>query len=78
MWHEDSLRNSALEQQMHSYPNPARWDALDTLAYLDYVLRQLGIVFDFQIGDGEELQEMTSRGKRIDDAHRHGAWRVAC
>lgn len=78
VWHEDSLRNSALEQQMHSYPNPARWDALDTLAYLDYVLRQLGIVFDFQIEDGEELQEMTSRGKRIDDAHRYGAWRVAC
>lgn len=38
VWHEEILRNSALEQQMLSFPRPAKWDALDCAGYIPYIL----------------------------------------
>ena len=48
VWHDESLRNSPLEQQQKSYPDCKRWDAMDTLGHVDYVMRELGLTFDEQ------------------------------
>jgi hypothetical protein len=49
VWHEESIRNSALEQQQRSYPDCKKWDAMDTLGHVDYVMRKLGLTFEEQV-----------------------------
>jgi len=48
VWHEECIRNSVLEQQQRSFPDCKRWDAMDTLGHVDYVMRRLGLVFEEQ------------------------------
>lgn len=49
VWHDESLRHGPLENQMLSYPECKGWDALDCLGYIDYVMTELGLVFDKQV-----------------------------
>lgn len=49
VWHENSLRFGPLENQMLSFPDCTGWDAIDTLGYVDYVMRELGLYFDKQV-----------------------------
>lgn len=48
VWHEESLRGGPLEQQQASFPECKFWDAIDTLGYIDYVMRELGLIFERQ------------------------------
>lgn len=49
VWHENSLRFGPLESQMLSFPYCTGWDAIDTLGYIDYVMRELGLYFNKQV-----------------------------
>ena len=82
VWHEESLKDGPLEQQMLSYPKPAHWDALDTASYFPYLLRQMGKYFahievkDQTIGERDKDKFLDSVnwntiGRRI----RAGSWR---
>lgn len=43
VYHENIIKESALEQQQLSYPRPANWDALDCAGYIPKILRDFGI-----------------------------------
>lgn len=45
VWHDESLKDSAFEQQMLSYPRPRFWDLLDCAGYIPAVMAELGIHF---------------------------------
>lgn len=45
VWHDQSLKDSAFEQQMLSYPRPRFWDLLDCAGYVPAVMAELGIHF---------------------------------
>ncbi|KKN24880.1 hypothetical protein LCGC14_0890300 [marine sediment metagenome] len=45
VWHDESLRNSPLEQQELSYPRPRFWDCIDCAGYVPQVMALLGIHF---------------------------------
>ena len=45
VWHDESLKDSAFEQQMLSYPRPRFWDLLDCAGYVPAVMAELGIHF---------------------------------
>ena len=45
VWHDQSLKDSAFEQQMLSYPRPRFWDLLDCAGYIPAVMAELGIHF---------------------------------
>ena len=73
--HDESLKGCVLEQQMHSYPRPKRWDALDTAGYVDLVMREIGIRFDIQ-SNPEQMIELTLGREAMDERHRSGSWRA--
>ena len=52
VWHDESMRHGPLEQQQISFPDCKGWDAIDTLGYVDYVMRDLGLYFDKQVFGG--------------------------
>ena len=54
VYHDESLKNSALEQQELSYPKPARWDALDCAGYVPQALEFMGRYMIPQIEDEKE------------------------
>ena len=45
VWHDHSLKEGPLEQQMLSYPKPGKWDALDCAGYIPQIMSELGIHF---------------------------------
>lgn len=45
VWHDESLKDSAFEQQMLSYPRPRFWDLLDCAGYIPALMAELGIHF---------------------------------
>lgn len=60
VWHEQIIEHSALEQQMLSYPRPAKWDALDCAGYIPFILMESGCFAEPQIirdidEDGNEM-----------------------
>lgn len=42
VYHENILKNSALEQQQLSFPRPKKWDALDCCGYIPFILQESG------------------------------------
>lgn len=76
--HEESLRNGPLEQQQQSFPECREWDAMDTLGHLDWMMRELGIVFDEQV-DPQILDDAEYRSdyELFGDWIHSGQWRVA-
>ena len=76
VWHEESMRDTAVENQMHSYPQCNFWDALDCLGHVPQAMRKRGIYFEHQeLADaGEEKREshVIMMGRRI----AAGEWRV--
>lgn len=76
VWHEESLRDSALENQIRSYPSPAHWDALDTLGYVDQLMRELGLRFEHQVEE-DKILEFKKKRSRADYIISTGAWRYA-
>jgi hypothetical protein len=57
VWHEESLRSGPLEAQQLSFPYNERDDALDTLGYVDYVIRELGLHFNKQVEQKADQQQ---------------------
>lgn len=55
VWHEINLKFGPLESQMLSFPDCTGWDAIDTLGYVDYVMRELGLYFDKQVEKTADL-----------------------
>ena len=79
VFHEDIIKESALEQQMLSYPRPANWDALDCAGYIPKVLRDLGIFT--QPTKLESNQRRRDFGfaedyRQLGDKIAAGAWRM--
>jgi hypothetical protein len=54
VWHSESIKHGPLEQQMISFPDCRGWDAIDTLGYVDYVMRNIGLYFDKQVEHPDE------------------------
>ena len=76
VWHDDSLRNGPLENQQGAFPNNRRTDAMDTLGYIDYVMRNLGLFFEEQtyVNPKEENQPLTS-AEEWAEIIETGSWR---
>jgi hypothetical protein len=56
VYHEDILRNSALERQQLSFPKPGFWDALDCASYVPYIMRKGGMFFMPELVERVETQ----------------------
>lgn len=65
VWHEESVGGSALEGQMHSYPNCKFWDSMDCLGYLQQMMDTIGIQFEMQCAKGSG--EYKARAKDEED-----------
>ena len=78
VWHEESLRDSALEGQEKSYPNCSFWDALDCVGHIPQAMKVLGIYFDYQNPEEDEEKRQQFRGAVSMFGRRiaAGAWRV--
>lgn len=45
VYHDESIKDSPLEQQMLSFPRPRYWDLLDCAGYVPQIMHELGIHF---------------------------------
>jgi len=82
VFHDETLRNSPLENQELSWPKPARWDALDCASYAPIVMQKLGKYWaPGKNEDDEELKAMiesvrgTEKYKAISRRIHAGEWR---
>jgi len=55
VYHEETLRESALEKQELSFPKPARWDALDCAGYVPELMRDIGIYWEPKLKAEHEM-----------------------
>jgi hypothetical protein len=77
--HENVITESALEQQMLSYPRPANWDALDCAGYIPKVLRDFGIFQhapELKVGEQRDDFGYDEEYKKVGELIRAGGWRL--
>ena len=78
VYHDDTLRESALERQELSFPTPTEWDCLDCAGYVPRILEELGRFFvaapdaSKKYANQHAIEEYKAFGKRIRD----GKWRL--
>ena len=70
VWHEESMRDTPLEAQQHSYPECTWWDALDCLGHIPQAMTILGIVFDSQ----RDMDERKTDERELEELLEVGAW----
>lgn len=76
VWHENSLKNSVLEGQMHDYPRCKKWDSIDCLGYIQQVLAKFGVTFMAQYEEGsEEKRERDELDAEWEALVRSSSWR---
>ena len=81
VWHDESIRDSALEQQMLSYPRPRFWDCIDCAGYVPQIMSLLGVHFappepdPFTKLDVPQFEDAANKFEQ-DQAMLAGRWRI--
>lgn len=76
VYHDESLRDSALEEQQLSFPKCAHWDALDCAGYVPQVLQYGGRFFTYREIEGVPKPQFADDAdfSSYDDAIMNGAF----